>query len=474
MPPILSSIMNKFWIRKSILVEAKLTQKKRAGFIRENIGYMFSWFLKFIVPPFTFRVFFRRIFYSNLKKVPLEKPLLFTGNHQNSFMDGVLVGSYLPEPINFLMRADMFKNPVARFCLNQLNVSPVYRLEEGLENVHKNLETFDYIYKILKKNGNYVVFVEGICIQEKRLGKLRKGTARMAFGAEELHGLDVYIVPVGVNYTYPAKFRKEVLINFDEPFSIRELKDIYKTSPARALLAFNERIEAGLKRQVIIVENPENDWIAEQLLVMGRNNFVLPFFRWMFDSDDRRQLEKNICDKINHLSKNSKESLESLAGKVKKYTDLLNKTCLKDENFARKLDYGFVRYISVILGLPLFIAGYLANLLPYLVPGIICNSLIKDLRFYSSVYIGLGTVIYLIYFPVVMALSIIFLGWWGILSGFAVPLSGYLVLFYKEVTAERFHTFRFWLKRVRNPKLIEEISALRSDIQSDLERIVIS
>jgi 1-acyl-sn-glycerol-3-phosphate acyltransferase len=435
---------------------------------------MFSWFLKFIVPPFTFRVFFRRIFYSNLKKVPLEKPLLFAGNHQNSFMDGVLVGSYLPQPINFLMRADMFKNPAARFCLHQLNVSPVYRIEEGLENVHKNLETFDYVYKILKKNGNYVVFAEGFCVQEKRLQKLRKGTARMAFGAEELLGLDVHIVPVGVNYTYPAKFRKEVLINFDEPFSIKELKDLHQTAPARALLAFNDRIEAGLKRQVIIVEEPKNDWLAEQLLVMGRNNLVLPFFRWLFDSDERRLLEKNICDKINSLSKNSAENLDSLTVKVKTYMDLLKKNRLKDENIARKLDYGLIRYLSVILGFPLFIAGYLANLLPYLVPRIICNSLIKDKRFYSSVYIGIGTVLYLIYFPVVMALSIIFLGWWGIPAGFAVPLSGYLVLFYQEVTVERFHTFRFWLKKIRDPKLIKELSKLRNEIQSDLNRIIVN
>jgi len=435
---------------------------------------MFSWFLKFIVPPFTFRVFFRRIFYSNLKKVPLEKPLLFAGNHQNSFLDGVLVGSYLPQPINFLMRADMFKNPVARFCLHQLNVSPVYRIEEGFENVHRNLETFEYIYKILKKNGNYVVFAEGICIQEKRLGKLRKGTARMAFGAEEMHGLDVHIVPVGVNYTYPAQFRKEVLINFDEPFSIKELKDLHQTAPAKALLAFNERIEAGLRRQVIIVEDPGNDWLAEQLLVMGRNNLVLPFFRWMFDADERRQLEKNICERINTLARDSKEGLDSLTSKVKKYTDLLKKSGVRDENIARKLDYGFIRYISAIFGLPFFIIGYLANLIPYLVPRIICNTLINDKRFYSSVYIGIGTVLYLIYFPLIMAISIALLGWWGIAAGFAVPLFGYLVLFYQEVTVERFHTFLFWMKKISNPGLIEEIRKLRSEIQSDLGKIKVN
>jgi glycerol-3-phosphate O-acyltransferase/dihydroxyacetone phosphate acyltransferase len=432
---------------------------------------MFSRFLKFIIPPLTFRVYFRRIFYSNLKKVPIEKPLLFAGNHQNSFMDGVLVGAYLPQPIHFLMRADMFKNPVARFCLRELNVSPVYRLEEGLENVHKNLDTFKAIYKVLKKNGNYVVFSEGICVQEKRLQKLRKGTARMAFGAAEEFGLDVHVVPVGINYTYPSRFRKEVLINFHESFSIKELQELYKVNPAKALLAFNHRIEAGLLEQVIIVENPENDSLAEQLLVMGRNNIIFPFFKWRFDNDERRQLEKNITDKINLLSKTSGTDLKSLKDKTTAYFSLLEKNKIMDENIARKLDLGFVRYLSVILGFPFFLAGYITNLIPFIVPRLICNTLIRDLRFYSSVYIGLGTVLYLIYFPVILILAGIFSGWTGILSGFLVPLLGYLVIFYQEIVTERFHTFRYWLKNIKNPILIAELRKLRNDIFADIEKI---
>jgi glycerol-3-phosphate O-acyltransferase/dihydroxyacetone phosphate acyltransferase len=432
---------------------------------------MFSWFLKFIIPPFTFRVFFRRIFYSNLNKVPLEKPLLFAGNHQNSFMDGVLVGAYLPQPIHFLMRADMFKNALARFCLNQLNVTPVYRFEEGLENVHKNKETFQAIYSILKKNGNYIVFSEGICVQEKRLQKLRKGTARMAFGAAEEFGLDVYIVPVGINYTFPSRFRKEVMINFYEPFSIKELQDIYKLNPAKALLVFNQRVEAGLKKEVIIIENPENDWLAEHLLIIGRNNKVLPFFRWKFDSDERRQLEKRIADRINYIDKISKPALDSLSGKVKEYFELLMKSGVKDENIARKLDWGFVRYLSAVLGFPVFVAGYLSNLIPYLVPQLTCKLLIRDLRFYSSVYIGIGTVLYLFYFPVILIIGGITRGWTGLALGLLVPVMGYLVLFYKEIAEERFYTFRYWFRKIKDPDKISELKFLRNGIMDEIQKI---
>ena len=390
---------------------------------------MFFRFLKFIMPYLTFRVYFRRIFYSNLKKVPLEKPLIFVGNHQNSFLDGMLVGSYLPQPINFTMRADMFKKPFARFCLRELNVSPVYRLEEGLENVHKNFESFETIYRTLQKNGNYIMFSEGICVQEKRLQKLRKGTARLAFGADEQYGIDVHIVPVGINYTYPASFRKEVIINFADSFSIRELKDIYAINPAKAFLAFNEKCAESLKKEVIIVEKPEDDWLAEELLKIERNNFRMPFFRWKFDTDERLRIEQRVVTRINHLSKNYPATAELLKSKVKDYTSMLADNKLADKNFARKPDYGFLRWFGFIGGFPLFLAGIITNLIPFIVPKFICDRLIKDKRFYSSVYTSTGTVLYLIYFPVLLVLAFIFTGWVGFLATFTVPILGYLVLY---------------------------------------------
>ena len=432
---------------------------------------MFSRFLKYIIPHFTFRVFFRRIFYSNLKKVPLEKPLLFVGNHQNSFMDGILVGSYLPQPIHFTMRADMFRKPFARFCLRELNVTPVYRLEEGLENVHKNLESFDGIYEILKKNGNFIMFSEGICVQEKRLQKLRKGTARLAFGAEEKFGLDVNIVPVGINYTYPASFRKEVMINFSEPFSIREFKDIYQSHPAKALLAFNEKCEESLRKEVIIIEDPENDRLAEDLLKMGRNDMVLPFFRWRFDNDERRLMEKGISEKINFLSAKEPEKLEILRTKVEQYTAKLNESGIRDENLARKLDLGILRYLVLIAALPLAVAGYLANLIPFIIPRQLCDRLIKDKRFYSSVYISSGTVLYLIYFPLVVILATVFAGWTGFLLSLLVPVLGYLVLFYKEIFEERLNTIRYQLKSIFSKKEADDLIGLRNEILSILESI---
>ena len=103
-----------------------------------------------------------------------------------------------------------------------------------MENVHRNLESFDAVARNPQEERKFYNVLEGCAFQEKSFHQLRKGTARLAFGAEEKYGLDVHIVPVD-RLHYPSRFRKEVMINFHEAFSIKELKEIYDKHPARAL-----------------------------------------------------------------------------------------------------------------------------------------------------------------------------------------------------------------------------------------------
>jgi hypothetical protein len=241
--------------------------------------------------------------------------------------------------------------------------------------------------------------------------------------------------------------------------------------PAKALLAFNEKCDVSLRKEVIIIEDPENDWIAEQLLKMERHNMILPFFKWRFDTDDRRQAEKRVTEKVNQLNRKSPDDLKSLSEKVENYVNLLAKNKLRDENVARKLDWGFLRYLAVLAGFPIFIAGYIANFIPFIIPKMICDKLIKDLRFYSSVFIGAFTVLYLIYFPVLLILSAIFAGWTGFFLALLVPPAGYFVLFYQEIFLERMHTMHFSLKKAFNPDLIKSLTSQRKGILEELDKV---
>jgi hypothetical protein len=159
---------------------------------------------------------------------------------------------------------------------------------------------------------------------------------------------------------------------------------------------------------------------------------------------------------------------KSSGQKVETYFEVLAKNRLADENIARRLDYGFLRYFAIVAGFPVFIAGYLINLIPFVVPRFICHKYINDLRFYSSVYVSSGTVLYLIYFPVLLILAGVFFGWTGFIFGLLAPIEGYLVLFYLEIFRERFKNLRYLLTKRSDPKLISELAGLRDTIFKDL------
>jgi hypothetical protein len=158
---------------------------------------------------------------------------------------------------------------------------------------------------------------------------------------------------------------------------------------------------------------------------------------------------------------------------VETYVNLLAKNRLKDENVARKLDWGFLRYFVVIAGFPLFVAGFLSNFIPFLIPRYICDKLIKDPRFYSSVYVSSGTVLYLIYFPLLLILATVFFGWWGFAAALLIPLAGYFVLYYQEILRERLYTTRYFLIKFTNPALIKELVARRKEILGVMGKVEI-
>ena len=78
----------------------------------------------------------------NKEYIPKGQPFIIAANHPNSFLDALLLGSFLPVQLNFLVRGDIFKTKTVRFFLHQLNMIPIFRWEEGVENVAKNHDSF--------------------------------------------------------------------------------------------------------------------------------------------------------------------------------------------------------------------------------------------------------------------------------------------------------------------------------------------
>jgi 1-acyl-sn-glycerol-3-phosphate acyltransferase len=178
-----------------------------------------------------------------MENIPVGKPVILAPNHVNAFMDPVLIGMSVRQEVRFFARGDVFKGPVAKWALNQLNISPMYRIQEGYSEVKKNDKTFEECRQLLTDDKIILMFPEGICIQERRLRPLKKGLARIAFqtAASFDFSKDILIVPIGINYSDAKNFRSKAVLDFGKPVSILEYKASYQTDNVRAINEFTKK-----------------------------------------------------------------------------------------------------------------------------------------------------------------------------------------------------------------------------------------
>ena len=111
--------------------------------------------LFFPVVQYATRCHYRHVAVRGRENLPVGGNYILAPCHQNAMMDPLVVLMVVNKPVVFLARADIFKNPVARFFLTWLRISPVYRiLEPMLPNC-----SFFIIKALLKANDLF-------CLQE--------------------------------------------------------------------------------------------------------------------------------------------------------------------------------------------------------------------------------------------------------------------------------------------------------------------
>jgi glycerol-3-phosphate O-acyltransferase / dihydroxyacetone phosphate acyltransferase len=401
--------------------------------------------------------YYRKIYISGADRIPAHKPVLLACNHPNSFMDAIVMAIMLERPFHFLTRSDMFNTPLKQWVLAKINMIPIYRLKEGAENLHKNKDTFERCYQILQQGGMVLIFSEGACVHEKRLRTLKKGTARLAFGAEEGSNgqLDLQVLPVGINYTYPTLFRKEMMIGIAPPIELKDLLPEYSENPAKAINTFNERLTNGLRLNVI-EQTKGTESLTEQLFILNRSND--PSFDsryWLSPSHHRLYNEKMIAEQVNELYSKQPRSFADLAEQSASYFKQLESYSLHDRDLANPVKKLSKSLLLIIAGMPVFILGYLLNYIPAWIASKIADTKVRRVEFFSSVRMTVGFFLYLLYY-VVLVVGVSFISArTGAILFFILPASGYLALLYRDLFL-RVASARRFMKMLRHNKALAE------------------
>lgn len=319
-----------------------------------GFGVIIKWF---------YQMFYKRVYIQGLENIPEGKPVLLAANHSNALLDPLLIAIFLlrRRPIYFLARADIFANKFLIWLFDQVHMRPIYRPRDGADYVEKNDRIFDEVNGWLLSKKAVLIFSEGSSEVVKRLRPLKKGTVRMGFRAWE-DGADVHIVPTGINYTYHYGKRSEVIISYGKPMRLEDYRERFDENPAKAYREANRDLFQLIQDELIVIDKTENEAIAEQMLIVGRNDFPEPRFPIMAQNPRRLAYEQRITRKINMLEKTDSAALEALKTKANTYfetlktlntTDSAVKNYKKANSFIILLLAPLAKLLSLVLHIPI-------------------------------------------------------------------------------------------------------------------------
>ena len=213
---------------------------------------------------FALRVYFSKIEIQQLANMPTKGPLVIVANHRASFLDPILIACLINRPLHFIARGESFNHPLKRWIWRQLNMIPIYRPQFTPKLVKQNVQVFQHCHELLQEGGAILIFPEGISRTDLALRPIKTGAARIALGALS-YAPDLKVIPIGINYSNPHQFRSKVLLNIGVPIAVKDFKTSPSADKRTSIYALCEAIRSALKKQVIVVNPPEQQAIFQMV-----------------------------------------------------------------------------------------------------------------------------------------------------------------------------------------------------------------
>lgn len=425
-------------------------------------------------------LYFRKEHVLGLENVPTNgTPLIVVSNHQNCLNDPLCVCLQLTDRrMNFIARANVFKNPIFNKALRAMGLLPAYRMShEGLSAVSKNQETFDDAEKALNDGETLMLYPEADHQDKRWLGRFKLGYLRIAFAAAEKMEFkqDLMILPSCNHYSNYFHARTEMLIRFGQPISLQPYYEKYQESPRETMMEVNKVVREAIKEMMLHVEDLEN---YDQIDFLRENEYGKKYaVEHGFDFNYLPSKLLSDQSLVNALQKASEEHPEEMAEIYKDTETLKNgikQLKIRDWLFQKKPGAGAaaLRGLGLLILLPLFIVSIIPTALLFIIPEIFLKKLIKDQMFYSSFNVAVSAFVSV---PICLIIPIIFIWifagfWWALGYFVAFPIMFILAWNYIRLFLKFIGTCNFAARK--NRAKVNELKELRSSIFSRLDKIL--
>jgi hypothetical protein len=257
----------------------------------------------------------------------------------------------------FLANAGLFRHPVSNWLLTRLFCIPVERRQDTGGKPLDNRTTFAKAIEHLEKGGCLYIAPEGSSFVERRLRKMKTGTARIALASESENdwNLGLTILPVGLNYSDPVKFRSHLLTIFGEPVRAADFREDWEKDEVDAVRKLTAHLEERLSALIIDTESDFEDALLDRLEILWQNEQPLP-------SHAIFQRTKNLQHRLREWKKADPPAFTFFAKEVFTYFEKLGTLNISDA--ALKGPVRPVEILQLIVLLPFAFLGYLSHFLP--------------------------------------------------------------------------------------------------------------
>jgi len=387
----------------------------------------------------TLRVFFRKVHLRNMDAIPRTGPLLVCANHPSAFMDPIVIATLMKRPVFFLAKASAFQSGFAKKIMPWLHVVPVYRKQDDPGQMHRNEEMFRKCFEHLGKGGAILIFPEGTSITERKLREIKTGAARIALGAEKMHGgkLGVQIVTIGLNYNDPHRFRQEVFINVDKPIQLDAYRQQYEHDEFTAVDRLTERIRERLEKHIISVADEQTDELVKGIEKLYKHKLLREQGHDPKEKDKDFLLTRRIVETVQHFSEREPERVARMREAIARYFTNVERAGLDDRLLdtnrpkGSRLGKNFGELLFILLGFPLFAYGILANYLPYRTVKSLVEWKVKQREFQGSVAMAAGMLLFLSWYTAIGIVTWkIFHSWYALLFTASLLPAGVWAFYY--------------------------------------------
>ena len=430
-------------------------------------------FLKFTVG-IGIRFYYKEVKVLNSKSLSHDGPLIIIANHPNTLMDAMMIGFASKQPIYFMAKGTLFNSKFKLWLLQKLNMIPINRQGEKTTAGVSNQGSFDACYKVLESGKTLVVFPEGTSFQERHLRELKPGTARIALEVEKRSEgkLNLRVVPLGLNYLKAEKFRSSVLINVGQQISVIDYLDQFKVDAGKTARKLTEKFRVNLEHVLVNSESKEQENLVDELSELLTSKYI---------KTDEKGVEgdisflKEIRNKVEEIQLTEPWKIAEIQLLIQnlqwRFRKLNIRADFLDRRFRSKMFFRQILFsiFFLIIGLPVFVFGFIHNVIQYKLTDFLVPRITKDIEYYAPISVLLGLFFYpIFYFSFLFTVDLfIDLDFWEKLLYFSLmPITGLLANSFNRYLKHISYKWKYIFLMINDKQAMLELQEKRNELRS--------